>query len=246
MQNIDYLDRIYIVLVDTQDGANIGSVCRAMKTMGLSHLELVTERSYDEDRVRTLALHAHDIWENAKFYKSLDEALKHSTYSVAATRRRGKFRKLSSLSPEQLCEKLKTVNGDKISIVFGRESDGLRDDEVQMCSSIVSIPTSPAFPSLNLAQAVQIISYNLFISNQEYKQGMTAIDKQRIENASEVCVKSLDEIGYFKWDDEKHWTKQLIKDTIERATLSENEVRRIEKLFKKISKIKIYKRDMNE
>ena len=61
--NIQWADRIEIVLVETQDGANIGSVCRAMKTMGLTRLTIVGDRVYDENRVRTLALHASDLWE---------------------------------------------------------------------------------------------------------------------------------------------------------------------------------------
>ena len=88
-----YLDRIEIVLVDTQDGANIGSVCRAMKTMGLTHLTLVSDRNYDENRVFTLALHARDIYENRKTFHTIKDAIKDSIYVVGATRRRGKFRK---------------------------------------------------------------------------------------------------------------------------------------------------------
>lgn len=246
MTNYNLLDRIHIVLVDTQDGANIGSVCRAMKTMGLTHLDLVTERSYDENRVRTLALHASDLYENATRYTSLEEALKNSVYTVASTRRRGKFRKLSALSPEQLSAKLNDMNDGIISIVFGRESDGLRDDEVQLCSSVVTIPTSEKFPSLNLSQAVQIVCYALFQGAQEYTPGMTAVTKERIGQATEVCIKALSDIEYFKWDDEKRWTEQLLEDTIERATLSESELQRIEKLFTKIAKIKIYKDNKDE
>ena len=162
MENKKYLSRINIVLVDTQDGANIGSVCRAMKTMGITNLSIVGERVYDEDRVRTLALHASDIWENAKRYKTLEEALKGSVFTVGATRRRGKLRKMSAYSPEQLAEHISHLPEGEVSIVFGRESDGLSDSEVMQCSSIVTIPTSPLFPSLNLSQAVQIICYVLF------------------------------------------------------------------------------------
>ena len=71
MKTEGYLERIRIVLVDTQDGANIGSVCRAMKTMGITDLAIVSDREYDEDRVRTLALHAADVWENAKRFHTL-------------------------------------------------------------------------------------------------------------------------------------------------------------------------------
>ena len=66
----EWSERIEIVLVETQDGANIGSVCRAMKTMGLVNLTIVGDREYDENRVRTLALHASDLWENAKRTKT--------------------------------------------------------------------------------------------------------------------------------------------------------------------------------
>ena len=245
MQNKNWLERIQIVLVETQDGANIGSVCRAMKTMGLTNLAIVGENEYDDNRVRTLALHASDLWENATRYKTLDDALEKSIFSVGATRRRGKFRKLSSYSPEQLAKKISELPEGKVSIVFGRESDGLRDDEVNKCSTIVTIPTSDLFPSLNLAQAVQIICYALFQHSLPYKKGMVAIDKERIKKGVEEISAHLSEIGYYKWDEETKWTKQLLSDIIERAGLSESEMQRFEKIFKKTENIVKYKKENN-
>ncbi len=246
MQDEKWLERIEIVLVETQDGANIGSVCRAMKTMGLMNLGIVGDAEYDDNRVRTLALHASDLWEKAKRYKTLDEALEGSIFSIGATRRRGKFRKLSSYSPEQLAKKISTLNEGKVSIVFGRESDGLRDDEVNKCSSIVTIATSELFPSLNLAQAVQIICYALFQHSLPYKQGMVAIDKKRIQKGVDEISSHLDAIGYYKWDEETKWTKQLLSDIIERAGLAESEMQRFEKIFRKMENIVKYKKDSNE
>ncbi len=246
MQDEKWLERIEIVLVETQDGANIGSVCRAMKTMGLMNLGIVGDAEYDDNRVRTLALHASDLWEKAKRYKTLDEALEGSIFSIGATRRRGKFRKLSSYSPEQLAKKISTLNEGKVSIVFGRESDGLRDDEVNKCSSIVTIATSELFPSLNLAQAVQIICYALFQHSLPYKQGMVAIDKMRIQKGVDEISSHLDAIGYYKWDEETKWTKQLLSDIIERAGLAESEMQRFEKIFRKMENIVKYKKDSNE
>lgn len=240
-------ERIEIVLVETQDGANIGSVCRAMKTMGLVNLTIVGDREYDENRVRTLALHASDLWENAKRTKTLDEALSSSIFSVGATRRRGKFRKMSSYSPEQLAEKISSLPEGKVSIVFGRESDGLRDDEVNKCAAICTIPTSPLFPSLNLAQAVQIISYALFTGNMEYRTGLVAVDKGRINRAVDGMSRHLDAIGYYKWDEEKKWTEQFLSDIIERSALSESELQRFEKIFTKTESIvKFKERDQEE
>ena len=233
--------RIEIVLVETQDGANIGSVCRAMKTMGLVNLTIVGDREYDENRVRTLALHASDLWENAKRKKTLSEALSDSIFSVGATRRRGKFRKMSSYSPEQLASKISSLPEGKVSIVFGRESDGLRDDEVNQCAAICTIPTSPLFPSLNLSQAVQIITYSLFTGNMEYRTGLVAVEKSRIERAVEGMSGHLEAIGYYKWDEEKKWTEQFLSDLVERAALSESELQRLEKIFTKTESIVKFK-----
>lgn len=241
MKPSDNLARIQIVLVETQDGANIGSVCRAMKTMGLNRLVLVTNNTYDEDRVRTLALHASDLWENAVRYATLEEALQTSIYSIGATRRRGKFRKADALSPEQLCDKVSALGDGLVSIVFGRESSGLSDDEVNCCSQIVTIPTSDAFPSLNLSQAVQIITYSLYNRLKPWPVEATPVDKKRIATGANSCVKQLDAIGYFKLEQEKMWTNRFLSDIYERAQLSEGEMKRIEKLFSKMSKIAHYK-----
>ena len=245
MEASGYLNRIRIVLVETQDGANIGSVCRAMKTMGITDLAIVGDREYDEDRVRTLALHAADVWENSKRFQTLEQALEDSIFTVGATRRRGKCRKLSAYSPEQLSEKISTLPEGRISIVFGRESDGLRDDEVAACSSIVTIPTSDSFPSLNLSQAVQIICYILFRGALVYKQGMTAVSHDAIREAADEITEHLKAIGYFKMADEEKWTNQLIGDIIERAALSTEELRRFSKIFRKTELIAMHKREEN-
>ncbi len=243
MEREAYLSRVRIVLVDTQDGANIGSVCRAMKTMGIEDLAIVGERVYDEDRVRTLALHAADVWERAKRFPTLEEALADSIFTVGATRRRGKFRKLSAYSPEQLSEKISSLPEGRISIVFGRESDGLRDDEVALCSSIVTIPTSESFPSLNLSQAVQIICYVLFRGALVYKQGMVAVSHDTVKEAAAEMTDHLAAMGYFKMADEEKWTNQLLRDIIERAALSGEELRRFSKIFRKAELIAMHKRE---
>ena len=134
----------------------------------------------------------------------------------------------------------------KVSIVFGRESDGLRDDEVNKCAAICTIPTSPLFPSLNLSQAVQIISYALFTGNMEYKSGMVAVDKNRIGKAVDGMSHHLEAIGYYKWDEEKKWTEQFLSDVIERAALSESELQRFEKIFTKTESIVKFKNQDEE
>ena len=235
------LGRIQIVLVDTQDGANIGSTCRAMKTMGITRLVLVGDREYDENRVRTLALHASDIWEHSTRFANLKEALADSVLSVAATRRRGKFRKNSALSPQQLAQTVEKTGEGLVSIVFGRESDGLTADEVAMCSQVVTIPTSDQFPSLNLSQAVQIITFTLFDTIKTYPVEANPVTQQRCEEAALKASDALGSIGYFKLAQEKLWTFRFLRDVFVRSALTESEIQKMEKVFVKMSKIKAHK-----
>jgi tRNA/rRNA methyltransferase len=243
MESNTQLQRIQIVLVDTQDGANIGSVCRAMKTMGLTQLVIVGEREYAENRVRTLALHAKDVWENATRYPTLDEALASSVFTVAATRRRGKFRKAAALSPRQLAQRISDTGDGPISIVFGRESDGLTDDEVALCSTVVAITTSDTFPSLNLAQAVQIISYELFTSLTPHRVETIPVSQERCELAARRASDALQSISYFKQEHEGVWTYRFLKDVFVRASLTEGEIQRLEKIFTKMGRIRQYKQE---
>ncbi|MDD3903290.1 MAG: RNA methyltransferase [Sphaerochaeta sp.] len=240
------LDRIQIVLVDTQDGANIGSVCRAMKTMGITHLTLVGDREYDENRVRTLALHASDVWENSQRFATLNEAISTSVLTVASTRRHGKFRKNSAVNPEQLAELVTKTGEGLISLVFGRESDGLTDEEVAQCSMVVTIPTSDQFPSLNLSQAVQIITYNLFDKIKPYPVQAVPVDQLRCEQGAAKATSAMDTIGYFKLAHEKLWTYRFLRDVFVRASLTESEMQKMEKVFVKMSKIKAHKETKEE
>ncbi|MBO4388150.1 MAG: RNA methyltransferase [Spirochaetales bacterium] len=232
--------RIRIVLVDTQDGANIGSVCRAMKTMGLTQLVLVTGREYSEDRVRTLALHASDLWENRVEFPTLQEALKDSILSVASTRRKGKFRKAAALSPKQLTQKVSDLGEGTVSIVFGRESDGLTDEEVNLCDAVVTIPTSDLFPSLNLAQAVQIICYELYTGLRQWPSGMVVASREKQEQAVGRIIEEIAQTGYFKTDDERRLTTVFIRDMIARSGPADSELARIEKVFSKLSRIRVH------
>lgn len=240
------LDRIQIVLVGAQDGANVGAVCRAMKTMGITRLVLVGDRQYDENRVRTLALHASDVWVHAVRYETLAEALSDSVLTVASTRRKGKFRKGSSLSPEQLATLVQQTGEGLVSIVFGRESDGLTDEEVAQCALVVSIPTSDSFPSLNLSQAVQIITYTLFNTIKTWDVQAVSVKQSRCEQVAANATAAMDSIGYFKQNHEKLWTYRFLKDVFVRSALTESEIQKMEKVFVKMSKIKAYKEPKND
>lgn len=154
-------DSIRIVLVATSHPGNIGSTARAMKTMGLQRLYLVSPLSFPDRVANELAAGADDLLENAIVTDSLKDALK-GCQLVLATSARPRDLDLPGLTPIKAAELVSEADeATEIAIVFGREHAGLTNDELLHCNYHINIPSNPLFSSLNLAQAVQIIAYEL-------------------------------------------------------------------------------------
>jgi tRNA/rRNA methyltransferase len=231
----DKLDSIQIVLVEPQSSSNIGAVCRAMKTMGITKLAIVGKTIYNTARIKDLSVNSFDIYEKSKRYNSLKKALANSVLSAGTTRRTGKRRKYISVFPEELNYKIDSIESGEISIVFGRESSGLTVEELEECNIAVNIPSSPDAPSLNLAQAVQVVTYSIYRSNFEGK-GYTPVTSERMELVIKTISDSLETLDFFK-KNEKNELEHFFSDIFMRAGISQNESLRIEKTFRKISGI---------
>ena len=230
-----------IVLVRPDDSANIGAVCRAMKSMGISSLSLVNPREIDKKRLRTLAIRAYDVYENSSLYSSLDEALSQSVLSAGFTRRQGRWRKYFSLPLESFIEKTKAIADGTLSLVFGNEEQGLKDNELRCCDLSVQIPSSEAFPSLNLSHAVQIACYFLFRSSsgfaEEYKGEQlqySPIVREEIGALSQEITDNLETIGFFTLTG-KEEMEIFFRDILSRAMLDRKEADRLSRIFRKIS-----------
>ena len=154
---------INIVLVDTIHPGNIGSVARAIKTMGLKRLSLVNPRVFPSSDANALAGNATDILENATLYSSIQDAIKNSTF-VYATSARDRSIQWPILNAEQAStEIVEQANSEKeISIIFGREDRGLTNDELELANKLIEIPANPEYPVLNIAMSVQLILYEIF------------------------------------------------------------------------------------
>ena len=190
------MDRIQVVLVRPGDGANAGAVCRAMKTMGVTQLAITGPCSLDIERVRTVAVHAFDIFESSRSFDTLEEAVSGSVLSAGITRRRGRFRKYTSFTPEQFAGQINQIRKGTISLVFGNEEHGLTDEELKACDTAVHIPSSDLFPSLNLSHAVQIILYILRTSCTEGSL-FTPVSRMELEDLSNHITGRLEDIGFF-------------------------------------------------
>jgi tRNA (cytidine32/uridine32-2'-O)-methyltransferase len=155
------LSSIRIVLVATSHPGNIGSTARAMKTMGLSSLYLVTPKSFPDYKANEMAAGADDVLAGAIVTQSLDDALA-GCQLILATSARPRGLSLPGLLPVSSAELIsQQPDNTQIAIVFGREHSGLTNEELLKCHYHINIPSNPEYSSLNLAQAVQIIAYEM-------------------------------------------------------------------------------------
>lgn len=164
------LEQIKIVLVGTTHTGNMGSVARAMKTMGLSQLCLVAPKELPDGQAYALSAGASDILAKANVYDTLAEAVADCALVIGSSAR---SRTLSwpMLEPRACGElAVKEAATHSVALVFGRESSGLSNDELQLCNYHVCIPANPEYSSLNLAMAVQIITYEVRMAWQALQQ----------------------------------------------------------------------------
>src|SRR3954465_9198906 len=150
---------IRIVLCRPSHPGNIGAAARAMKTMGLTDLRLVAPERYPAPEAQWMATHAADVLEKAKVHATLDEAIADCVAAFALSARSREW------SPQVLDVRSAAAQAvemnDRVAFVFGNEAAGLTNEEMFACQYLVHIPANPQFSSLNLAQAVQVVAYEV-------------------------------------------------------------------------------------
>jgi len=155
------LSRIRVVLLRPSHPGNIGAAARAMKTMGITQLRLVRPKRFPHPDARAMAAGAADVLESAHACASLEEALAETAYSVAFSARERELSHSSLDARAAARELLSAARKDEAAVVFGNETVGLSNREIMRCSALARIPADPEYASLNLAQAVQVIAYEL-------------------------------------------------------------------------------------
>lgn len=158
------LERIRVVLINTTHPGNIGAAARAMKVMGLSSLHLVTPKIFPNAEATAMASGADNLLQTAVVHDSLDSALAGCSL-VLGTSARLRSLPMPMLDARRASEQaVQEAEGHDVAILFGRERYGLINEEMQRCQFLVNIPSNPEYSSLNLAQAVQIIGYELRVA----------------------------------------------------------------------------------
>lgn len=228
------LENIRIILVETSHAGNIGSVARAMLNMGLNDLWLVNPQCSIDDHALNLACHAKSVVENANITATLTEALEGVNYIVATSARVRRFNlplhDIKSTAETMIAQ---SRAGYKTAIIFGRERTGLYNDELLMCHAHAYIPTNPEYNSLNLAQAVQVVSYELRQAMLAIDEGTQAIPEQNhyhaLASASECehfyrhIAESMVAVGFLNPENPGHVVEK-VRRLFQRSQLESQEI----------------------
>jgi TrmH family RNA methyltransferase len=223
------LDRIRIVLIHTTHPGNIGSAARAMKVMGLTKLHLVAPKIWPSADATALASGAADVLHAAAVHETLEQALEGCRLVLGTSAR------LRSLSMPQMDVRAaaeetfgEAAEGD-VAILFGREAHGLTNEEIQRCHKLVHIETNPEFGSLNLAQAVQVIAYDLRMAalggggRQMPSLDWEPVDALQMERFYAHLEQTLLDIGFLNPDHPKKLMMRL-RRLFNRARPDQNEM----------------------
>lgn len=157
------LSHIKIVLVETSHPGNIGAVARAMKNMSLSNLRLVSPKIFPSADATARASGAHDILASTQVFDSLAEAIS-DCQMVLGSSARDRTISWPQLTARECAERFSHTADQNTAIVFGRENSGLKNHELDLCHYLLRIPCNPDYSSLNLAAAVQVVCYEMFIA----------------------------------------------------------------------------------
>jgi len=176
------LSNIRIVLIQTSHPGNIGSTARAMKTMGLSDLCLVSPKRFPDDEANVMSSNAEDILESAVVVDDLQQAIADCNVVIGTSARHERNLRWDTFEPRHCGEFVGEclAESKKVAIVFGRERSGLTNEELSMCHHLVHIPTNPDYSSLNVASAVQILSYECRVGAQDIKAVSHELDEEII------------------------------------------------------------------
>jgi TrmH family RNA methyltransferase len=238
-------NNIRIILVQTTEAGNIGSVARAMKNMCLSDLYLVNPKDFPSSVATARASSADDILANATVVDTLADALGGVHLIIGASARQ-REREVPQLDVVQSCQKSKEVleNKGKVAIMFGTERSGLTNAELDFAHILMTIPGNPDYFSLNLAQAVQVFAYQNFITLNDnvdiLSQMNTTNTTQNLASFNEInglhnhLFQVLEHIDYFDEKRPLELTQRRLKRIFSKAELASDEVAMLRGILRNI------------
>ena len=221
-----------VVLVEPQLGENIGAAARAMANFGLPRLRLVKPRqSWPNEKAQMMAAGADRILEGAKLYDTLEQAIADCSFVLATTARAHDQAK-PVIGPAEAARQIapRVTAGETVAIVFGRERNGLENDEVALADRIVTLPVNAAFASLNLAQAIVIIAYEWFKLTTEEKLPFGMPDKsvpaakQQLLAFFAALERELEKVEFFRPPDKRETMQINLRNIFSRMQPTQQDI----------------------
>ena len=219
-----------IILVNPQEPGNIGSAARVMKNFGLSDLWLVKPQCQLSKAAYYMATHAKDLVENATIVETTREAVADRTFVLGTTARKRTSQSFDMFTPREAAEQ---IDRSKLAIMFGPEASGLSNEDLDFCQAYVKIPTSQ-FASMNLAQAVNLIAYEFFVTaNEDSPPTDDFATREELEHLYDLFV---DVAYYTGYTDEGRSgkTEHMYRRIFDRARLSKREVYALHGLWRQM------------
>ena len=195
-------DKVRIVMVNTTEPGNIGAAARAMKNMMLTQLYLVAPSNYPSAVATARASGADDVLSNAIVCSSLEEALigVNLVIGASARQRNIKWRQLDVIETCNEIQSSVVSNNQEVAVVFGTENSGLTNEELDLCSILMTIPGNPQYFSLNVASAIQVFAYQNYVSTVEGKFDNTLGELANFKDLNSFykhLEQALEYLGYF-------------------------------------------------
>jgi tRNA/rRNA methyltransferase len=219
------LGNIRVVLVRPHGAANVGAAARAMKNMGLHELVLVHPQLTHSFWSRAMAVHADDVLSQMRRYNSLDEAVADCSLVVGTTCRDGLYRAAAE-SPRTVAPRIiAAAAANRVALVFGPEDHGLSNEDLKACHQLIAIPSDPGYASLNLAQAVMVCCYELFVAATGNPENVPVLaPAERLAFMFERLQAAFLSIGFLHADNPDH-IMFAFRRLLGRAQMEERDVR---------------------
>ncbi len=231
------MNNISIILIKPQMGENIGATARAMKNFGLRDLRIVSPRDgWPNEKAHEMSAHASDIIESARIFNSIEEATADLNILFAtASKPRDMVKEV--ITPSQASALIPSTA--KAGFIFGKESSGLDNYDISHCNYLISIPVSPEYDSLNLAQAVCVIGYELFKGTDEKKNmdiSPPLSERKDINELINFLDRELTTKNFFQTPSKKPGMLINIRNIFTRHFYTEQEVRTLRGIFNALRK----------
>jgi len=218
---------IRIVLTRVSHPGNIGSAARAMKTMGLARLCLVAPERFPATEATVMAAGADDVLDQARVYPDVRSAVADCGLVVGTTSR-SRHLPWRVLEPRDAAAQIAIAAGSsEVAVLFGAERTGLTNDELELCQLLLTIPTGPAYASLNLAMAVQVVAYEILLATraagEAQRGGIPLASATEMQRFYAHLEQVLDEIDFHDRTGEGHLMARL-RRFFNRAVPDQNEI----------------------